>query len=57
MNAASFLSSPRLRGEGAEPRSGEAGEGRFMFCRDFDAPAPPPGARDHNPHAGRGKGV
>jgi hypothetical protein len=57
MNAASFLSSPRLRGEGAEPRSGEAGEGRFMFCRDFDAPTPPRVARGHNPPPGGGSGV
>jgi hypothetical protein len=55
MNAASFLSSPRLRGEGAEPRSGEAGEGRFMFCRDFDAPAPPPRPRGPTPPPRRGK--
>ena len=61
MNGAHFLPSPRLRGEGAEPRSGEAGEGLLLYAQhrgDAPSPAPPPLTLrrvDLSPHAGRGE--
>ena len=53
--------SPRLRGEGGEPRSGEPGEGAIAYAQNCGN-APSPGAlaqlrsrSDLSPQAGRGE--
>jgi hypothetical protein len=55
MKGAYFLPFPRLRGEGAEPRSGETGEG-LLFAPDMTAPSPARFARDLSARAGEVKG-